>query len=264
MLLPQMWLRRRRLQHALSEYPLYDPPHKIEERLLSREKAAENFDYFMRVRQQRVAYFRDWLCRHFGVTVTFDEKGVGALNRWGNKYAGLLLVIGPDGHPTDSYFTYYPAWTGENAGLNVLFDMGITVGEIIIANCPKLRWDFDPISAILPRRARTLKQTPGMSFQRPELTGFDDPVSVDTPLHDVYIFAAQMLRRMTTFEGLNKLHQLPREFRRLIRDQVLNDFKATLRDYPSGDPYRLREQIGAEEYIKLMDAESDEAGDVDQ
>ena len=31
-----VWLRKRRLERALREYPLYDPPHKVEERLLSR------------------------------------------------------------------------------------------------------------------------------------------------------------------------------------------------------------------------------------
>ncbi len=256
MLPPQVWLRKLRLRDALREYPLYDPPHKVEERLLSREEATENFDYFMRVRQQRVAYFRAWLRRHFRAVVTFDENGVRALNRWGNKYGGLLLVLGPDGHPTDSYFTYDPPWTGENAGLNVLFDMGITLGEIVIAKCPKLRWDFDPISAILPRKARILKRTPGMSFQRPELTGFDDPVSRKIPLHDVYLFATQMMRNMTTFEGLNSFHSLHCEDRRLIREQLLSSFRATLRDYPTGDPYKLREQIGPEDYLKFIDAES--------
>jgi hypothetical protein len=189
MLLPQAWLRKLWLRRALRGYPLYDPPHKIEERLLTREKASENFDYFMRVRQQRLGYFRDWLHRNFGVTMTLDEKGMRALNRWGNKYAGLLLVEGPDGNPTNTYFTYNPPWTGENAGHNVLFDMGIALGEAIIACCPKLRWDVDPISAILPRTAKMLKREAGMSFQRPELTGFDNPVGTASPLHRPFSFA---------------------------------------------------------------------------
>jgi hypothetical protein len=170
-----VWLRKRRLERALREYPLYDPPHKVEERLLSREKAAENFDYFMRVRLQRVAYFRQWLRRHFGVVVTLDERGVRALNRWAVDYAGLLLVKDVNGNPTMSYFTYDPPWTGESAGHNVIFDMGTMLGEAIVANCPKLRWDFDPISGLLPNEAKVLKQSPGSSCQRPMLTGFDNP-----------------------------------------------------------------------------------------
>ncbi len=65
MLLPQVSLRREWLRRALRDYPLYDPPHKIEERLLSKEEALENFDYFMRVRQQRLSYFENWLRQRF-------------------------------------------------------------------------------------------------------------------------------------------------------------------------------------------------------
>jgi hypothetical protein len=125
------------LGRALHDYPPYDPPHKVEERRLPKEKAAENFDYFMRVRMQRVAQFRNWLQQHFAVRVTHDEEGVRALGRWGNDYAGWLLGRAADGHPQSSdthyhaYYAYDPPWTGENAGMNVVFDMGITLGEAI-------------------------------------------------------------------------------------------------------------------------------------
>jgi hypothetical protein len=264
MLLPHMWLRKLWLKRALRDYPLYDPPHKIEERLLSKEKAAENFDYFMGVRQRRVAYFRDWLRRYFWVSVSPDEKGVRALNRWGNKYAGILLVLGPDGHPTLSYVTYDPPWTGNYAGYNVLFDMGIVFGEFLIANCPKLHWDFDPISAILPRRAKMLKRTPGMGFQRPRLTGFDAPISEAIPLHNVEEFAYLMMRNLTTFEGLSSLYSEPRGMRRNVTDQLVNIFRETLRHYPAGDPFKLREQIGPDEYLKFIDLEYEDEDDGDE
>jgi hypothetical protein len=96
--------RRRELERALGGYPLYDPPHKIEERLLTKEKAAENFAYFMGVRLERVAYLQGWLHRHFGVTATLDEKGVRALSRWGNDYAGFLLVKRANGRATLDLF----------------------------------------------------------------------------------------------------------------------------------------------------------------
>jgi hypothetical protein len=261
MLLPQVWLRKFWLRRALRDYPPYDPPHKVEERLLAKEKATENFDYFMRVRQRRVAYFRGWLRRYFGVTITLDERGVRALSRWGNKYAGLLLDHGPGGDPTDSYFTYDPPWTGENAGYNVIFDMGIMLGEAMIASCPKLHWDVDPISAILPRTARQLKRERGMSFQRPELTGFDDPVGTASPLHESYVFARQMMSNLTTREGAKLYYSCPSDVRKNIREQLLNSFNAVLRDYPAGDPYRLREQMSPEDYLKFVDAlESEEGG----
>jgi hypothetical protein len=255
MLLPHMQLRKLWLRRALRDYPLYDPPHKVEERLLSRDKATENFDYFMRVRQERRAFFENWLRRYFSVALTPDEKGVGRLNRWGNKYAGLLFVVGPDGDPADAYFTYSPPWTGENAGYNALFDMGIALGEIIIANCPKLRWDVDPISAILPRTAKQLKQAPGMSFQRPVLTGFDDPTGNAHPLHNVWGFAFHMLVSLATFKGMARLYHQPRAFRRLVEDELLNTFNAVLRGYRNDDPDSLRKYMPAEEYLKFIDSE---------
>ncbi len=235
-MLPQAWLRQLYLRSALRGYPLYDPPHKVEERLLSREKAQENFDYFMRVRLDRLAYFRDWLRRYFGVPLTLDEAGMRALNRWGNKYAGLLLLTDADGNRTSSYFTYAPPWTGNNSGCNVVFDMGIALGEAIIANCPKLQWDYDPISAILPREARLLKRSPGMSFQRPMLTGFDNPAARKSPLHDVFIFAAEMHFYMRTFKGIVRYFGSQGMLRHFTRDVLLNDFNAALQDYPSGRP----------------------------
>jgi len=184
------------------------------------------------------------------------------LNRWGNKYAGLLLDQGPTGHPTDSYFTYDPPWTGENAGYNALFDMGIALGEIIIACRPKLRWDVDPISAILPRTAKMLKRSPGMSFQRPELTGFDDPTRTASPLHEVYMFAHQTSLYTITFKGALKLRSFPRGMRRDILEELLDSFAGALRDYPAAD--ELRKWMPPEEYLKFIDrVETEEEDDND-
>jgi hypothetical protein len=248
-----MWLRKLYLRRALRDYPLYDPPRKVEEYLLSREQAIENFDYFMRVRHERAAYFQRWLRHYFRVVITPDEKGVRALNRWRNKYAGFLLVAGPAGDVTDSYFTYDPPWTGNNAGCNALFDMGITLGEIIIALCPKLYWDVDPLSAVLPRTAKMLKRSPGMSFQRPKLTGFDDPVNSASPLHSVYGFAHQMLIYMTTSEGIRRYLRIPERMRRFIRDGLLNGFNGVVRGYQAGDPNEFREQMSPEDYLAFVD-----------
>ena len=253
MLLLHVWLRRWWLRRALRDYPLYDPPHKVEEYLLSRERAVENFDYFMRVRQQRAAYFQRWLRRYFRVAITPDENGVKTLNRWGNRYAGFLLVAGPTGNPTDSYFTYDPPWTAENAGHNVLFDMGITLGEFMIANCPKLHWDVDPISEVLPRTGRMLKKSPGTSFQRPKLTGFENSTATVSPLHRVHGFAHQMVLYTTTWSGRQRYWRCPRYVRQNIRWELLNAFAAVLREYhaPYVDP--LREQMTPQEYLTFVD-----------
>jgi hypothetical protein len=177
MLPPHMKLRQVWLRRALRHYPLYDPPHKVEERLLPREKAAENFDYFMRVRGERLDYFQQWLRRNFWVNVTLNEKGVRALSRWGNKYAGLLFAEDATKDPAESFHTYNPPWIGEYAGNNVLFDMAIVFGEIIIATCRRLHWELDPVSAILPRTAERERRYQGSSFQKPLVYGFADPTT---------------------------------------------------------------------------------------
>jgi len=258
-----VWLRKSRLARALRQYPLYDPPHKVEERLLSRERAAENFAYFMRVRSDRLAHFRQWLREQFGIKVSLDEKGMRALCRWGSKYAGLLLAKGTDGYPTGSYFTYDPPWTEENAGNNVVFDIGLALGEAIIANCPKLRWDFDPISAMLPSTARLRKQTSGMGFWRPVLCGFDNPVYEVIPLHCAYDFAFSMMENTTSVEGIKSFHEQPRFVQQLIFEQLLNSYRDTVKNYPDGDPAGLRRELGTEEYLKLVDDEANQ-GDHDE
>jgi hypothetical protein len=266
LLLPQAWLRQHYLQRALRGYPLYDPPHKVEERLLSREQANENFDYFMRVRQQRAAFFETWLRRYFWVTLTPDEKGVRALNRWGSRYAGLLLYHeGPGVKPRISYFTYDPPWTGTYVRSNVLFDMGISYGEIIIACCPKLHWDVDPISAFLPRTARVLKRSSGMGFQRPTLAGFDDPGADWDALGVVYRFAWQIAHNAITFEDVWALYGSHREDRQLILEHLLNNFRALRERYPATtDPNHPLNRMSQEEYLRLVDSEADEEGDGDE
>jgi hypothetical protein len=259
-LLPHMWLRKQWLRRALQNYPLYDPPHKVEERLLSRAQADENFDYFMRVRLQRMADFRAWLRRYFRVTLTPDTRGVKTLSRWGNKYAGLLLQTKPTGGPTDAYFTYQPSWTGANAGCNVVFDMGITLGEFVIANCPKFYWDVDPVSALFPRTARMLKRESGMGFQRPELTGSDNPASHWAALHYVHSFAHHMMW-LTTHPSACRHYRRPRPARRRALDELLNNFKSTLSAYPTFGLEKVRQEMSLAEYVNLVDSEAEEEDD---
>lgn len=255
MLSLRVWLRKRSLERALRGYPLYDPPHKVEEHLLSRELAAENFDYFMRVRLARLADFRSWLRQHFGCEVTLDEKGIRALSLWGNKYAGLLLVQDPDGRPTRSFFTYDPPWIGAHAGINVLFDLGIALGEAILANCPELRWELDPLSKLLPNTGKLLKQTSGISFQRPLISGFENPAYRVTPLHQSYTFAFWMMTYTAEAEGIRRFRALSRFDRRPILQSLINFYLAALKEYPEGDPAGLRREMGTEEYLKLVDDE---------
>jgi hypothetical protein len=237
-LLPHMWLRKQWLTHALRNYPVYDPPHKVEERLLPKEQALENFDYFMRVRQERVAYFQKWLRRYFCTRIRADDKGVRALNRWARRYAGLLY---PGGwNQVRSYYSYDPPWTGAGAGCNVVFDIGIALGEFIIANCPKLHWDMDPISAMMPKIAKARKANFGSGFWRPQLTGFKNPNWSKAPLSSSDVFASQMMR-ITTFWGL---FHTPRMWRLSQLDILRELYRTTLKEYAAGDPATLYGSVG--------------------
>jgi hypothetical protein len=237
-LLPHMWLRKQWLTHALRNYPVYDPPHKVEERLLPKEQALENFDYFMRVRQERVAYFQKWLRRYFCTRIQANDKGVRALNRWARRYAGLTFL--GNWERRNSYYTYDPPWTGAGAGCNVVFDIGIALGEFIIVNCPKLRWDMDPISAVLPKTARERQRFLGSGFQRPQLTGFDHPTWGKTPLSDSYMLASQVAR-ITTIWGLINT---PRIWRRSQLYLVSSTYRTTIKEYAAGNPAVLYNIVG--------------------
>ena len=264
LMLPQAWVRQRWLRRALRAYPLYDPPHKVEEYLLSRGEAQENFDYFMRTREQRLDFFLVWLRRYFRVTIAFDAKGVRALNRWGNKYAGLLQQKDAEGDPDGSFFDYSPPWTEDNAGCNVLFDMGTTLGEIVIANLPKLHWALEPTAELLPRRSRKLKKTPGISFQRPKLAGWNDPTAEGSMHHLVWMFATSMMRRMTTFYGRARYRRMGWIDRGYVRDELINAFASLLAEPSLGsDEFaKMRYEMPPDEYARMIDEQADkELGD---
>jgi hypothetical protein len=141
MKLPQYWLKHWRTRRAIVGYPLYDPPHKKRETTLEEQLIRDNFNYFMQVRLERLAFFQEWLRRHFGTTASIEGDGVRALNDWVNGYGGAL--IGDDIASSQSSFeTYTPDWEGTNAGLNVIIDIAIFIGEYLISKRPRLHWEI--------------------------------------------------------------------------------------------------------------------------
>jgi hypothetical protein len=93
------------------------------------------------------------------------------------------------------------------------------------------------------------------------LTGFDSPAYQSIPLENVFYFALHMMQLMTTVEGIEKFHDQPRGFRRLDLEQLVRIFKDTLQSYQEGDPHKLREQMGPQEFLRFVDAESEEEDD---
>jgi len=202
MRLPLIWPRKQKpeplvpLEPLLKDYPLYDPPHKVEERVLPREQALENFDYFLRVRHERVAYLTNWMREKFGATLTPDQQGVAAMNRWMVQYGGLLL---PSQTVENSYFSYDPPWTGEGAGCNVVFDLATAFGEFLITNCPNLHWEMGPMPESYSKsQFKEMKADFGSSFQRQEIRGFKLRRWAVTPHHYLWMYAMDLQDVMTS------------------------------------------------------------------
>lgn len=163
MISPLFWYKHARAQRALKNYPIYDVPHKRAEGELPEREAQENFDYFMRVRLQRLAFFQDWLCRNFSVTASLDGDGVRAVSRWVDDYGGGL--IGDDRYVAQIFDSYQPHWEGRYAGYNVMIDLGIFLGEYLVSKRPRLHWEIYRGHEVEPETIG------GPSYMRPHLGG---------------------------------------------------------------------------------------------
>ncbi len=164
MIYPRLWLKHFRARRALKNYPLYDVPHKKSERKLKEKQVQENFAYFMSVRKERLAFFQNWLRQNFGVKATLDGDGVTAVSRWADTYGGGLVF---DECPTLLPFTtYQPIWLDNLAVCNVMIDLGIFLGEYLIAKKPQLHWGIYRGHKIEPA---TFKSD---GYLRPNIQGF--------------------------------------------------------------------------------------------
>ena len=200
MLLPKDWLRQKRLQRALRDYPIYDPPHKAEDRVLPSEMALENFQYFMDVRRERVRHFNGWLASQFHVRACLEPDGVEEILKWAAKYVGILLPLDIRQN-SKIYLAYEAPWTGDYAGANVLFDLAATLGEAVILRRPNLTWqmewslsDYPDIERIASRETLLLlrcRQRDIRQSKREKHSGFRRPVlaSVDDALDFEDVFA---------------------------------------------------------------------------
>jgi hypothetical protein len=140
MIHPKFWLKHMRARRAIKGYPLYDVPHKQAEAELPESQAQENFDYFMKVRLDRLAFFQKWLLDNFGVKASLDGDGVRAVGQWVDDYSGGL--IGDEPHAMGIFADYQPRWEEEYAGYNVMIDIGIFLGEYLISKRPRLHWSI--------------------------------------------------------------------------------------------------------------------------
>jgi hypothetical protein len=161
---PRFWIRHWRVRRARVGYPLYDVPHRNWERELPEAQARENFDYFMRVRLGRLAFFQNWLRNHFRVDASLTPAGIHSVNRWVDRFGGGL--IGDQTNRASIFSGYEPRWEGPFAGYNVMVDLGIFMGEYIILRRPRLRWELDQGDPGKPASSQH------KGYRRPCLAGF--------------------------------------------------------------------------------------------
>lgn len=183
---PRAWLRARRLRSALDGYPVYTPPHMHNEIEMPRGKAQENFGYFVQQVPLRMQVLRDFL-KKFGIDAVTTDEGLNAVSGWFDCYGGLLLPFRPyDTSNLNAFVNYDPPMTGERLGINIAWDIGIFVGECVIARRRSAHWDLntgDPDRISLQ----------AVGYQRPCVAGLYWPSGCD-PITQIFMDSQFMCR----------------------------------------------------------------------
>ncbi|MCG5238121.1 hypothetical protein [Xanthobacter oligotrophicus] len=139
---PRYWYPYLRMSRALVDYPIYAPPHLSRESELTDDEAQENFDYFMKMKNQRLQMFLDWMWRNFHVRLSFKPESIDQFDLWARCYNGTIVAEEPY-VISQSYQSYNPAWTGRFIGCNLIMDAGIYLGEYLIDKRPMIQWEIE-------------------------------------------------------------------------------------------------------------------------
>ncbi|MCC8981127.1 hypothetical protein [Bradyrhizobium acaciae] len=152
----QLAEQRQLLLPVIADYPLYQPPHRQGPNFLRRTldqseeaylktipefvaRADENFAYFMEQRASRVASLKLFLAK-LGVSADFDDAGLASLSHWFPQNSFALVPSLRDWTVGQMFYQMKTPWIGELRGLNVIFDLGIFLGECLTTRQPRLHW----------------------------------------------------------------------------------------------------------------------------
>jgi len=127
--------QRQRIHETLRDYPVYMPPYRGRS---AYKKAKENFEYFLRTKNDRKSYIENYL-RKMNVPVGMTPAEINRVGKWLCDFGGYFMALSFSDQ-LDAQSVYDPEWTGDFAGLNVINDLAIMVGEMIIARKPTARW----------------------------------------------------------------------------------------------------------------------------
>ena len=150
--------KRQLLSAAIADYPLYQPPIRQGPNFLRRTpqqseedyvryareyvaRSEQNFEYFMGQRTARLTALQTFL-QEFGVHASLDDIGLANVSVWcpDNDFALVNDLQNPDVRQT--FYQMKIPWTEELRGLNVIFDLGIFLGEMLIKRQPRLHWKY--------------------------------------------------------------------------------------------------------------------------
>ncbi|WP_456623310.1 hypothetical protein [Bradyrhizobium sp. P5_C12] len=154
---PQQLVERRKvLSPALADYPPYRPPHRQGPFLRRRDDQAEedytrysheyaarsdeNFAYFMGQRTARLAALQSFLNK-FGVSASLDDAGLASVSAWFSDN-GFALANLREPAVSQAFYQMQTPWTEGLLGLNVVFDLGIFLGDLLIQKQPNLHWTY--------------------------------------------------------------------------------------------------------------------------
>jgi len=73
-----------------------------------------------------------------------DDAGLAAVSAWGPGNAGSLVANLRDDKTHRIFFEVPEPWTEQWRGFNVIFDLGLFLGESLIARSPHLHWVYQP------------------------------------------------------------------------------------------------------------------------
>ncbi|WP_315734286.1 MULTISPECIES: hypothetical protein [unclassified Bradyrhizobium] len=128
----------RKVRRALFDYPIYSPPFHDSEAVLSDAKIRANFDYFLAQKQSRLKALADYL-RSFSIELTLSDRFLPTLDSWIFRYGGHLLPS--DGEVISAIHDYEPAWTGPYHGINIVHDISIFAGDLVVSKNADIRWN---------------------------------------------------------------------------------------------------------------------------
>src|SRR5689334_15454647 len=154
----QLVERRQAFAAPLMDYPLYQPPHRQGPNFLRHlqdqteeeyvryiqefvARSDQNFHYFMEQRAARLAALQAFLGK-FGVSAGLDDAGLASVSAWLPDNACALVANLRDEAVVQTFYQMQTPWSEGLRGLNVLFDLGVFLGECLIKKQPRLHWKY--------------------------------------------------------------------------------------------------------------------------